>query len=107
MSTVESFQPLRWGNSRKARVLTLRQLSGSRLFATPRCTYLRQNLPFMNGHARVGHDENYRVEFALSVPTVSISRRAGRSSVPPEKPGSSQETDTGRQLRWCRLAMWA
>jgi len=66
MSTVESFQPLRWGNSRKAPVLTLRQLSASRLFATPRCTYLRQNLPFMNGRAWVGHDEHYRVDFALA-----------------------------------------
>lgn len=36
-----------------------------RLFATPRGTYLQQNLTFMKGKPWVRHDEHYHVDFAV------------------------------------------
>lgn len=36
-----------------------------KLFATPRGTYLQQNLPFMKGKPWVRHDEHYHVDFAV------------------------------------------
>jgi penicillin-insensitive murein endopeptidase len=36
-----------------------------KLFATPRGTYLQNNLRFMKGKPRVRHDEHYHVDFAV------------------------------------------
>lgn len=36
-----------------------------KLFATPRGSYLKRNLPFMKGNAWVRHDEHYHIDFAV------------------------------------------